>query len=74
MTLFSMPCPKCEAQVEDIEATVTIGSRTEHFWGAPVSVDESECEIESVPDCPECDRTTIDPDRAAEFYWDKVYG
>lgn len=72
MTYFSMPCPICGCEVDDIEATVTRASRTEHFWGAPVSVDESECRIENVPECPECGET-IEPEVAADFYWDRVY-
>lgn len=73
MTLFSMPCPTCETDVDDIKATVTEGHRTEHFWGAPVSIDESECEVDSIPECPDCGRRTIDPDEAADYFWDKVY-
>ncbi len=70
---FSMRCPECDDDIDDIEASVHIGSRTERFWGAPVRVDESECEIESVPDCPTCKKQTIHEDVAAEYYWDCVH-
>ena len=73
MTTFSMPCPTCEADIDDIEATVTTGHRTEHFWGAPVRIDEGECDVHSIPACPECERKTIEADEAAEYFWDKVY-
>ena len=69
---FSMPCPECAADVEDIEATVASGSRIEHFWGAPVRLEESECEIDAMPKCPECGRKTIADEEAVEFYWSRV--
>lgn len=70
---FSMTCPVCDDDVDDIEAEVYIGSRTEHFWGAPVRVDESECDIVSIPPCPTCGKVTVDSDVAAEYYWDSVH-
>ena len=69
---FAMQCPLCEADVDDIEVSVSEGSRTEHFWGAPVRLDESECEIDVIPPCPDCGKVTIEAEAAAEFYWDRV--
>jgi hypothetical protein len=69
---FAMQCPECEADVDDIEVSVTEGSRTEHFWGAPVSVDECECEVDHIPECDECGKRTIEPEEAEQHYWDRV--
>ena len=73
MTTFSMTCPVCEDDIDDIEVSVHRGSRTEHFWGAPVRVDESECEVEMIPECLTCKKQTIDEDSAAEYYWNRVH-
>jgi hypothetical protein len=73
-TSFHMTCPECDDDIDDIEATVYVGSRSEEFWGASVRVDESECEIGSVPDCPTCKKQTISEDAASEHYWDRVHG
>lgn len=70
---FAMQCPECDADVDDIEVSVHVGHRTEHFWGAPVRVDESECEVETIPKCPDCKRQTIDEGHAIDYYWDRVY-
>jgi hypothetical protein len=72
-TSFCMRCPECDDDIDDIEADIYIGSRTEHFWGAPCRVDESECDITSVPDCPTCKRQTVSEDAAQEHFWDCVY-
>lgn len=69
--MFTMPCPVCEEDVEDIEGTFTEGSRTECFWGAPVFVDESEFELEVVPACRHCGKVTITDDAALEWFWDR---
>lgn len=69
---FAMQCPDCEGDVDGIEAIITHGSRTEHFWGAPVNMDESECEILSIPTCDGCGNGTIDDAAAAEHYWGQV--
>ena len=70
---FCMRCPECDDDIDDIEASVYIGSRREHFWGAPVTVDESECEIESIPDCPTCKKQTVSEYDASEYYWYSVH-
>ena len=68
-----MRCPECDDDI-DIDAWVYIGSRRENFWGAPVSVDESECEIDSIPDCPTCKKQTIDEYHAIQHFWDNYDG
>jgi hypothetical protein len=67
---FSMTCPECEGDVDGIEAWVSTGSRVEHFWGAPVRLSESECDVETIPACCECGKQTVDEEAAAEHYWD----
>ena len=73
MACFSMLCPECDSEIDDIEVSVTVGHRTEHFWGAPVKVDESEAEVESIPECHVCKRRTIDEGFAIDYYWDRVH-
>lgn len=70
---ISMRCPECDDDIE-ITAWVTISKRTEHFWGAPCSVDESECDVDSIPDCPTCKTQTVDEYDAAEHFWNNYDG
>jgi rRNA maturation protein Nop10 len=69
---FDMQCPECGGDIEEIVASVSTGSRTERFWGAPVRLEESECDVETIPACCECGKQTVDEEAAAEHYWDRV--
>ena len=72
MPSFSMQCPECETDIDEIEISVSEGSRTENFWGSSVRVDESEAEIDSIPKCPDCNKQTVEEDAAVEYFWDKI--
>lgn len=66
---FSMPCPECDADVDDIEGTYTECWGREEFWGAPVVTDESEFEVDHIPECPSCKRVTLDPGVVSDWFW-----
>lgn len=69
-TSFCMKCPECDDDIDDIEVSVYVGSRTEEFWGAPCTVDESECEILTIPSCPTCEKQTVGEYAAEERFWE----
>lgn len=71
MTVFTMRCPVCGGDVEDIEGTFTEGARTEVFWGAPVFLDESEFDVETIPACERCGKVTVTVDAAENWFWER---
>lgn len=70
MTTFAMECPVCDDEIEDIEGAYIEARGREEFWGQPVTTDESEFEVETIPPCPSCGRVTLTPEQVAEHFWD----
>lgn len=69
MTTFSMQCPVCDGEVEDIEGTYIECRGREEFWGAPVVTDESEFAVEHIPECPDCGKVTLENQQIHDFFW-----
>lgn len=69
MTTFSMQCPVCDGEVEDIEGTYIECRGREEFWGRPVATDDSEFEVDHIPECPTCRRVTLDPAAVSDWFW-----
>ena len=67
--VFSMTCPECDEEVHDIEVLYTEVHGSEEFWDRPVTTDDSEAEVDNVPDCEKCGKQTITDDKALDHFW-----
>lgn len=67
---FSMPCPECDADVDDVEGTYTecYGREGCERLGYG-SVDDSEFEVDHIPECPTCKRVTLEAGAVSGWFW-----
>lgn len=68
---FSVQCPDCDEDVEDVEVEYTECYGREEFWGAPVRTNDSEMEVLVIPKCPRCNRVTVTDEAVTQQFWER---